>query len=76
MTYKLYLNKPVLGLPRWLSGIESACQYRRCWFSPWVEKIPWKRERQPTPVFLPGKSLGQRSLVAYSPWGCKESDMT
>ena len=31
---------------------------------------------QPTPVFLPGKSHGQRRLVGYSPWGCKESDMT
>ena len=31
---------------------------------------------QPTPVFLPGESLGQRSLAGYSPWGRKESDMT
>ena len=36
---------------------------------------PWKREWQPTPVFLPGEFHGQRSLVAYSPWGCKVSDM-
>ena len=43
-------------------------------FSPWVEKIPWRRKWQPTPLFLPGKSHGQRSLVGYSPWGCKESD--
>ena len=35
---------------------------------PWVGKIPWRRAWQPTPVFLPGKSLGQRSLVGYSPW--------
>ena len=40
----------------------------------WVEKIPWRRSWQPTPVFLPGKSHRQRSLVGYSPWGCKESD--
>ena len=40
----------------------------------WVEKIPWRRKWQPTPVFLPGKSHRQRSLVGYSPWGCKESD--
>ena len=46
------------------------------WFNPWVGKIPWKREWQPTPVFLPGKSHGQRSLVSYSPWGCKELDTT
>ena len=36
--------------------------------------LPWRRKEQPTPVFLPGKSLGLRSLVDYSPWGCKQSD--
>ena len=41
-----------------------------------VEKIPWRREWQPTPVFLPGEFHGQRSLASYSPWGHKESDMT
>ena len=45
-------------------------------FDPWVQKIPWRRKGQPTPVFLPGKSHGQQSLVAYSPWGCKELDTT
>ena len=40
-------------------------------FNPWVGKIPWRRAWQPTPVFLPGKSHGQRSLAGYSPWGCK-----
>ena len=45
-------------------------------FDPWVEKIPWRRKWQPTPVFLPGKSHGLRSLVGYSPWGRKELDMT
>ena len=43
---------------------------------PWVRKIPWRRKLQPTPVFLPEESLGQRSLVGYSPWGHKESDTT
>ena len=43
-------------------------------FSPWVGKIPWRRKWQPTPVFLPGKSHGQKSLVGYSPWGHKVSD--
>ena len=38
--------------------------------------IPWRRKWQPTPVLLPGKSHGQRSLVGYSPWGRKESDTT
>ena len=37
---------------------------------------PWRKEWQPTPVFLPGKSHGQRTLVGYSPWGRKEFDMT
>ena len=45
-------------------------------FNPCVGKIPWRRKWQSTPVLLPGKSHGQRSLVGYSPWGCKESDMT
>ena len=41
-----------------------------------VEKLPWRREWQPTPTVLPGKFHGQRSPVGYSPWGYKESDMT
>ena len=41
-----------------------------------LAKIPWSKKWQPTPVFLPGKFHGQRSLTGYSPWGCKESDMT
>ena len=42
-----------------------------------VRKILWRRKWQPTPVLLPGKSHGQRSMVgSYSPWGHKESDMT
>ena len=45
-------------------------------FDPCVRRIPWKQKWQPTPVFLPGKSHGQRSLACCSPWGCKESDMT
>ena len=44
---------------------------KRVGFDPWVRKIPWRRKWQPTPVFLPGKSHGQRSLVGYSPWGHK-----
>ena len=63
-------------LPRWLSGKESACQHRTQGFHPWVRKTPWSRKWQPTPVFLPGEFYGQRSLVGYSPWGCKESEMT
>ena len=47
-----------------------------CELDPWVGKIPCRRAWQPTPVFLPGESHGQRSLEGYSPWGHKESDMT
>ena len=59
----------------WLSGKESACQckrHKRCGFFPWVGKVPSRRRWQPTPVFLPGKSHGQRSLVG----ALQESDMT
>ena len=58
-------------------ALESAWQCRRGqrWgFKPWVWKIPWRRKWQPTPVFLPGESQGQRSLVGYSPRGHKELD--
>ena len=61
------------------SGKEAACQCKRCkrhGFSFWVERIPWRRNWQPTPVLLPGKFHGQRNLVGYSPWGHKESDTT
>ena len=66
-------------LPRWQSGKESTCQcrrHKRCRFDPSLGKIPWSRKWQPTPVFLPGKFLGQRSLVGYSPQDRKELDMT
>ena len=43
---------------------------------PGLARFPWRRTWQPTPVFLPEEFHGQRSLVGYSPWGCKESDMT
>ena len=46
------------------------------WFDPWVGKILWRRKWQPTPLLLPGKSHGQRSMVGYSPRGRKELDMT
>ena len=49
---------------------------RRPGFDPWVRKIPWKREWQSTPVFLPGEFHGQRNLVSYGPWGLKELDTT
>ena len=82
--YSLLQHHPVRGVTvpsctLWHSGKESVCQCRRskrCWFNLWVVKMPWRREWQPTPVFLPGESQGQRRLAGYSPWGPKESDTT
>ena len=68
----------LLGASQGLSGKESTCQCRRFGFDPWVQKIPWRRKWQPTPVFLPGKSHGQRSLASSSPVHgvTRESDRT
>ena len=58
-----------VGFPGGAGGKEPICQcrrHKRLGFNPWVKKIPWKREWLPTPVFLPGESHGQRSLVGYS----------
>ena len=60
-------------------GKEPACQFRihkRCWFDPWVRKIPWRKKWQPMPVFLPGKSHGQRNLADYIVHGVAESNTT
>ena len=68
-----------MGFPRGSVVKESYCQGRSCrrhQFDPWVQKIPWRRKWQPTPVFLPGEPHGQKGLVGYSPWCCKESDRT
>ena len=54
----------------------NAGRCKRCRFDCWVRKIPWRRSQQPTPVFLPEKFHGQRSLAGYNPWGRKESDAT
>ena len=74
-TERLSTHTLLFGLPRCQGGKESACQYRRRRFDPLVGKIPWRRKWQPSPVFLPGKSHGQRSLAGYSSWGCKELSM-
>ena len=58
------------------AGEKSACKCRRPWFHSWVRKFPWRKDRLPTPVFLPGEYLWTEELVGYSPWGRKESDMT
>ena len=75
----LQKNSFVWSFPGGSVDKESACQsrrHKRYKFDPWVRKISWRRKWQPTSVFLPGESHGQRSLVGYSPWGRKESDMT
>ena len=56
-----------------LIGKESACNAGRPWFSPWVGKIPWRKEWLPTPVLFSGELHGQRSLAGYNPWGHKET---
>ena len=56
-----------LGFPGGTSGKEPTCQCGRHRFNPQVGEIPWRREWLPTPVFVPGESHGQRSLVGYSP---------
>ena len=63
-------------LPGDSDGKRNCLRCRRPRFSPWVRTIPWRRKRQPIPVFLPGEFHGQRNLVGYGPWDHKESDTT
>ena len=56
------------GFPRGSDGKRICLQCRRLEFSPWFQKIPWRREWLPTPVLLPGEFHGQRNLVDYRPW--------
>ena len=68
-----------MGFPGVDSGKEPTCYCRirkGLGFNHQIGKIPWKRKSQPTAVFLPEEFQGQKSLVGYSPWGLKESDMT
>ena len=65
----LAISSSVKGFSGGLSGKETDWQgrsQRKHRFDPWVSKIPWRRKWQPTPVSLPGKSHGQRSLAGYS----------
>ena len=68
--------RPCQGLPWWLRRWRICLQCTRHRFSPWVAKIPWRRERPPASVFLPEEFSGQRSLAGYNPWDLKELDMT
>ena len=77
ISHELKTNKQTniqtfLGFPRCQSGKEPTYKCRRqkrSGFGSWVRKIPWSRKWQPSPVFLSGKSNGQRNLVGYSPSG-------
>ena len=60
-----------LGFPGGSDDKEFACKCGRSRFDPWVWKICWRREWQPTPAFLSGEFHGQRRLAGYSPWGCR-----
>ena len=64
------------GLPRWLSGKESTGQSRRLRFHPRVGKIPWRREWQPTPAFLPGNPVDRGAWRAAATAVAKETDTT
>ena len=64
------------GFSWWHCRSRIRLQCKRCGFYPKVRKIPWRREWLPTPVFLPGESHGQRSLVGYSLWSHRELDTT
>ena len=64
----------MVGVPRSSAGKESACNAGDLGLTPGLGRFPWRRKWQPTPVFLPGESHGQRSLAGYTPWACKESD--
>ena len=69
----------VIKASQWTTGKLPTCQsmqHERGRFDPWVGKILWRRAWQPTSVLFPGEFHGQRSLVGYNPWGCKELDMT
>ena len=74
--FSAFFFKFLGGFPDGSDGKASVCNWGRPRFDPSVRKIPWRRQWQPTPVLLPGKSHGWRSLVGYSPCGCKESGMT
>ena len=63
-----------MGFPGATSGKEPT-RHKRCWFTPWVGIIPWRKAWKPTPISF-GESHGQRSLAGNSPKCHKESDMT
>ena len=82
LSQKIYQNMVFIDvyeyfrLPMWSSGKESTSQcrrFRKGGFNPCIKKIPWRKKWQPTPVFLPEKFHGQRSLAGYIAHGVTES---
>ena len=74
-----YMSKIGAGFPGGTSGKEPTCQckkHKRLGFSPWIRKIPCRKTWQPTPVFSPTESQGQRNLTDYGPYGHKELEET
>ena len=77
LSRKFYLYWALWGFPGGSDRKKkSTCIAGRPGFASWVKKIPWNRKWQPTPVFLPAESCGQRSVAGYSPPGHKELDTT
>ena len=70
--------KNTYGIRMWFNSKQSSCQCRRCKRGggsiPGLERLHLRKKWQPTPVLLPGKSHGQRSLVGFSQWRCKDSN--
>ena len=72
--FQISNRKWAFQVAQWLKNLPANAEDARD--HSWDGKIPWRRKWQRTPIFLPGKFHGQRSLVGYSPWGHKESDAT
>ena len=74
--YAIVQNHLASGASQVAQWVKNLLEMRRCRFNFLLRKIPWRMAQQPTPVFLPGESHGQKSLVGYSPWSWKKSYIT
>ena len=73
----IYINRASGYMPNSLAKmVKDLLAMQKTQVHPWVQRTPWRREWQSTPVFLPGEFHGQRSLAGDSPWGHKESETT
>ena len=73
---RFFFQIRILGASLVVQLVKNLPAMQKTRFDPWVGKISWRREWQPTAVFLPGEFHGQRSLAGCSPWGHKESNTT